>query len=279
MSVSNLDGVRVSHTLKHVIISLLMLLFSLVIMFVIEIIKHNYQIDNVFVKILEHATTALFIAGLWHGVHEFFVKEEFIAIHDRSTGRILDAVTRARKDAKLGLVEAHHDVESYSFSSLITQPARLTVVLNDGYHWVSDHVDALRKRLNDPSKATTFLLVHPESLFVAPLCEKIDGDQGDYKKKILSTVRELWKLKKHDNLRVLGHRSIVYQSIFIADSKVVVTPYYLSKEKQNPPLFVFVSDDQESFGARIIRDIDLLEKGGSDLSDRRSDPDSRPASG
>lgn len=261
------DGIRISHALKHAITSLALLLVSLVMMLTIEIFKHQMEVDNVFTKVTEHVATALFIAGVWHCLHEFFVKREFIKIHDRGIERVLDAVATARQDAAIGLISTCNDVKEFSYLPFIDHPAPLTVVLNDGGHWVSDHIDALRKRLSDPLRRTKFLLIHPESSFIEPLCSKIGWEPDEYRNKILKTVRELRSLgRTHGNIEILGHRTIVYQSLFFSHSDIVMTPYFLSSEKQTPPVLVFRDDGQDSFGAKLKRDIAALEKQSVDIS-------------
>jgi L-rhamnose mutarotase len=98
-------------------------------------------------------------------------------------------------------------------------------------------------------------------------CEwKINWEPEDYRHKILKTVREPLKQKKHANIKVLGHKAIVYQSIFLSGPQVVITPYFMSGEKQNPPVLVFRDHGQDSFAAKLERDIEVLEKSAVDIS-------------
>jgi hypothetical protein len=152
-------GARSVHSFKLAITTLALILVSLVGMLTLEVVQHSLGVKkNVFISICEHICTALFIAGVWHGVHEFFVKKNFIRINDENTDRILQEIATAKKDRKLGLVDTFHDVDAYRFSELIHHPTRLTIVLTDGYHWLSDHLESIRKRFRDTSKEPTFFL-------------------------------------------------------------------------------------------------------------------------
>lgn len=253
-------GSRTVHHVKHALVSLVLLSISLVGMLTLEILKHNYNIkEDIFLAIAEHICTATFIAGVWHGIHEFFVKRNFIRIMDENTESILKEISTAKRDRKLGLIDTYHDVDAYHFTDLVAHPTELTIVLNDGYHWLSDHIQTFRKRFADPTKKTTFVFVHPDSELVSVISRKIGWQPEEYRKKIINTIKVLTRERKADtHLNILGHFSIGYHSAFLADSKLVVTPYFFSKKKQNPPVFIFNDTERDCFVSKVKDDLEQL---------------------
>jgi hypothetical protein len=98
------------------------------------------------------------------------------------------------------------------------------------------------------------------------ICRKVGWRREEYEEKIVKSVKALLSEKQSfTKLRVMGHYSTNYHSLFLADSKLVVTPYFFSKKKQNPPVFVFTHGDHEGYVSRVIDDLDQLARESEDL--------------
>ncbi len=265
----------VKFSFKHLIAALVVMLVAVALIWWVdswsEDDKRHYAVAKV---IIDHIAAALVIAAVWHTINEFFLKRDFLKIHAEFKNDVNEKLVNmrmilsneigsARKDAKLGLIDTFHDVTAFSYSEFIAHPQELTVVLSDGYNWVSTHLDTLRARIQDPAKKTKFFLVHPESSMVQVIALKVGQDPEVYKQKIISTMKVLAaEIVDGTNLKIFGHFGIIHHALYLGD-RLAVTPYYFSRKKRNPPVFVF---EKGSYVSRVQLDLNDLERESKELS-------------
>lgn len=224
--------------------------------------------SNFFSLILNQLSTALLVGGLLSGTFELFLRQEFVDISDENTQKILDEITLARKETSLGLKEAIIDARSYDYSSLILGSDKLTIVLNDGKTWTSNNEPLLERRFEDPSKETTFILVHPDSPELKALANKVGSSEEALKAKIGETIRFLNRLKlSNTNLNIYGHSFPNPYSLFLGDDEAIITLYFHGGESRAFPLFRFQDRiDGHCFFKGLQKSTEKLKSQAGDIS-------------
>lgn len=277
--------------LKHLVAALIILVIAISILYWVDTwttdMKDKHSVAG---SVINHIAGAMIIAAIWHSINEFFLRKEFLAeikellspleselfvskseIENRISNlktELSKEIGSARKDTKLGLVDTLHDVAGYSYSDFIMHPRELTIVIRDGYSWVSMNIEALRARLSDPAKKTKVFLTHPDSEMVDIIAKRINLDPASYKSRIVQTVRVLAaEVVKDTDLVIFGHFGITHHALYLGD-RLAVTPYYLSRKKKNPPLFIFQGG---TFVSQIQKDINELELESMELYNSRSE--------
>lgn len=259
---NNASGVR--FVFKHLLASIFLAALGIIIIVLLDttfraLKEHTYYI------IFEHIATALIIAGIWHAINHLFIWKEFICIISRLINlinsdkiEIIRAINTARRDTELGLTDAYNDVGDFNFNEFILHPKELTIVLGQGFGWVPHHIDALRLRISDPQKMTKFFFIHPDSKAAELIAKKIQLEKEDYCRKAQATIQILkQEMKKDSNLLIYGHFSVPHHSVYFADkNSLVITPYFFSHSRRNPPVFVF---NKGAFVTKVKLDLETLE--------------------
>lgn len=263
----NADGVRFvyKHLIAAVILTVVGFALTVALATILKSLKEDFHILHV---IFEHLATALTIAGLWHIISEFMMKRDFIRIGNKvvqefiessrqDKAQIIQSISNARKDSKLGLIDTYHDVSAFSYSEFIAHPAELTIVLGDGYSWVSMHLDVLRDRVCDPSKTTKLFIIDPGSPAMDLVAKKMRMKADLYRDRALLTIETLRReLIPGSKFTIFGHPSIPHHAVYLGD-RLAITPYFFSTKKRSPPVFVF---EKGSYVSRVQADLSELEK-------------------
>jgi hypothetical protein len=243
----------------------------------------------------EHIATALFILGVWHSIEWLFLRREFnseviselvatknsiiseieinnqrisLLLHDlqgtvdESLTELERQIATANHDQLFGLIGTDGNANTYEMADEIRSSQNLTAVMADGQAWVSRHMDAFRQRLQVPHMTTTVILVHPESDQLDVISRKNGMSRELYKQRILWTVGQLKNIASREhNLIVRGHSLVSCHAVFITDSKVIFTPYFLSTQRRaSPVLIVQDSGEEDCFYRRMKDDVKFLEK-------------------
>jgi hypothetical protein len=275
---SNETVASVKFKFKHLVAALAVMLSAVALIWWVDSWSGDFKTEHAVAKVvIDHIAAALVIAAVWHAINEFFLKRDFLRINDDFKEEVnkklsdlkvtlSNEIGSARKDAKLGLIDTFHDVAGFSYSEFIAHPQELTILLSDGYNWVSTHIDALRARIQDPTKKTKFFLVHPDSPMVSVIALKVGEEPETYKHKIELAVNALAaEMGEGTNLKVFGHFGITHHALYLGD-RLALTPYYFSRKKRNPPVFVF---EKGSYVSRVQMDLNDLEGESKELLPNR----------
>lgn len=274
------SGVRFFY--KHLITSITLTALGIILIILLDT-TFKYLKEHAYYIIFEHIATALIIAGIWHTIYQLLIWKEFIKISENITNdfikqnnnnkeefiktvntikeEFIKTVNIAKRDAKLGLIDTYHDVSAFSFNDFILHPIELTIVLGQGYGWVTNNIESLRSRIQDPRKTTKFFFIHPDSQAAELVANKMLIDKEDYSRRAQATIQLIKKEMQSDSkVFIYGHRSVPHHAVYLGD-RLVITPYFFSHEKNNPPVFVF---EKGSFVAKVQKDLNRLE-GESDI--------------
>lgn len=275
MSVDNSpDGIRFVY--KHYIVAFVLILCGIIIIYLLHS-SHDptsSQKKSVIHLIAEHLSMALVIAGMWHAINELIIKRHMLNFISNSFSgfnekfdqmkidfgknkdEIINSISNARKDSKLGLIDTYHDVASFSFSDFISHPEELTIVLGDGMTWISNHIEPLRERLSNPTKRTKIFLMSPDSPALISVAKKMGKAVPATQERVNISIKMIEsEITNSSRIKIILHDSVPHHSIFLGD-RLLLSTYFFHKKKRNPPLFVF---EKGSFVSKVQADLNELE--------------------
>lgn len=261
---------------NHLVLSLFILVIAILLIWWL----HEWSIEakksyRVMWVVFDNMSIALIITSLWHSVNQYFLKKEFLTINSElnsdlktlfveNNSSLARQFESSRKDAMLGLIDTYHDVKDFDYSSFVSKPKNLTVVLSDGYSWISGNMESLRERLSNPHMQTNIFIVHPESTLTTIIANKIGQSEEYFKSKIYMTIKLVKdEFTNNKNIKLVGHFSITHHAIYLGDNTMAITPYYFSKRKRNPPVLVFeegtyLSRTRDDLADLLIESEDLM---------------------
>jgi len=191
------------------------------------------------------------------------------AVRESIDRNLAGSIELSRDYRRLGLVQVHGDCTALDYGPIITESRRLVAVLNDGRTWASVHRDRLRRRLVDPNKDTTFILIHPDSPMVEVLARKGSKDVETIRVRIRDTVQLLEEIKgDNTSLEILGHWLFNPYSLVIGDDTAIVAPYFISRGGRTVPAFVYRDVGPTSHFRDLLKDVERLRMDTKDISSR-----------
>lgn len=224
------------------------------------------------IALVKELSTVLLIGGTLGVLFELIQRRDFLDAIDERTAAILSKLELASQADSLGLTESRADGK-YNFREMIEESSKLVVALNDGRTWVSTHSAHLKKRLADPSKVTTFFLVHPESPMVEVLAQKEGSNPEGLRHKLSETLGMLRPLRTASTqLTIFGHFLFNPHSVFLADRYVIVTPYFHSRGRRTVPAYRFDDRGPECFFREIQDDMSILQQDARSIIDWHYQP-------
>ncbi|WP_204103628.1 MULTISPECIES: hypothetical protein [Spirulina sp. CCY15215] len=237
-------------------------------------------------------STALIISGLYTGISELVLRQDFIGIlqtfYRRIEGDRLAVIAELQasqsqefqrvydlfplKEARevTGLVALTGVEEYYDQTRWIAEAQELKVLLRDGKSWVSRYNAALKRRFQDADKTTTLLLLDPE-------CPEFDAystlaGQGTaaMQYKIASTLEYVRQMETEaTQLQVLGYAAFNTYHLVFADRKVMMTLYTSSQLRFKSPSFIFEDAGEQSYYRYLQQDFQALAKTARNIMDYR----------
>ena len=276
-----------SSTVKFRYKSIIIFLVVLLVGFILLLFSHSMNKPEAsFWKLLfEHFSTAMIVLSLTGISYEYFLRKEFVTSTTEQTTKILNSITNLGEDAteraatitdyfmghveqkELGLSHCYKEVDRFDFTDIIEDAPELTIVLNDGRTWVSNYFQRFQNRFEDKKKTTTIILMHPESDAIKLHANKVGGDHISIQMKISETIREITKANQDlVNVKILGHKFYNTLSIFLTDSNAIITPYFISKVRQTPPIFLFENAGPACFYSKLKADVSALMADAEDIS-------------
>jgi hypothetical protein len=203
--------------------------------------------------------------------YELFQRIEYVRATEESAQAILKSVERtseailerlsvADEAMRMGLSQIHPDASNFDYVPMIDNAARLTIVLNDGRTWVSHHAVKLRKRFLDPAKSTTFFFLHPDSPMQQVLARKYGSSEEILVAKLNETLVMLADMSSpHSNVEVFAHKLFNPHSVFVADSFILISPYFHSRTRRTVPALRFHDAGEGCFFREVSEDIEGLK--------------------
>lgn len=164
-----------------------------------------------------------------------------------------------------GLRQILTNSADYKFSPLLQSSNSFVAVMNDGLRWVGNHSVEIEERFDKAGTVTEFYIVNPDSDFCKALAAKTEVKLEELQNKILQTKRLIEstyeRSKKKGNLKIYHLKNYPTQSIFIADEKIVVTPYQTASGRNVIPLFEYeYNENKKSIGFHITNDVENMRK-------------------
>lgn len=147
-----------------------------------------------------------------------------------------------------GLQEIVKEAQSYSFSSIIENSKKLSIIMNDGLRWTGNNTVSLQKRLSTNNTITEMFTVDPDSDFVNCLAQKTSIDKIDVQKKIKETWKRLDEIynssDKKGQMTIFKLKTYPTKSLFISEDICIETPYQISSGRVKIPVIVYRKVDR-----------------------------------
>lgn len=237
--------------MKHYIV---FSLFAILGLFLIWVEAAN-ELSPVFEAMTRVVGTTFLITGAMSVAQQ--------ALTDEENFRRLKALFKVHESIeKSGLVEIKPDFRDYCFKQLIAESKELFVLLQNGRSWLRLYEPEVYSRLERSDYCTTFLFVDPDGEYLDCLASKTETTSSRLSQKIKSTVQSLQMAyegsSKAGKLKIYYLPNDLPQSIFLTDSKLVITPYFVSSGKRRTPLFIYEDSGSLGFFGAIRDDIDKL---------------------
>lgn len=164
-----------------------------------------------------------------------------------------------------GLRQILTNSADYRFSPLLNSSTNFIAIMNDGLRWAGNYSVDLEQRFNRDGTTTEFYLVDPDSEFCKALAAKTDVNLIDLQNKIKqakSLIETTYdRTSKKGILKIYYLKNYPTQSIFLTETKVVVTPYQTASGRNVIPLFEYeYTDNKRSIGYHISTDVENIRR-------------------
>lgn len=171
-----------------------------------------------------------------------------------------------------GLIEVLVDSKTHNYAPMITESTSLTIILNDGFRWLSTYSVEFTKRFSRSSSITEIFLVDPNGQFLPALAHKTDLLPQDLGKKIQQSVDFVMRTyngsDKSGALKIYYLKNYPTQSIFCTEREVLITPYQTSSGRRTVPLYIYQNTKKEiCVATEIIKDIEALRRESTTVFD------------
>lgn len=233
------------------------------------VFKHYFSDVSPAILYFDDLAGVFLVSGLLSFLFKTFVDKENEQ-NLRRLFRIHDSVD------ELGLVEVMPGSQGYDFTEMIEKSTNLSVVINDGKHWIGNNTVALRDRF---SKAgiTEIFTVDPESSFVSTLADKVSLKEDELKKKI----HDSWKLLKDTyneserigTFRIYRLGTYPTRTIYMTEETLIETPYQVASGRVNIPLYIFRNVPRDdSLYAFAKRDLEFIREEAKLVEEFKGNP-------
>ena len=221
--------------------------------------------------LMNQLSTALLVGGIWTGIYEFFMRNDFVRMNTEQTAAVLDRIRLSEGGESIGLTDVYPDSSIFDFDSLLRDPPTLTILLNDGRTWVSTHSERLRARFSNPALRTTIFLLHPDSPMLQVLARKVGSSQESLRSKIAESIHMLKSLRSESTqLEILGHHLFNPHALFLSPDAAALTPYFAARGRRTVPLMRFRDNSPASFVHKLRDDMIDLRNDSESIIDYAS---------
>lgn len=269
-------------------------LFSLGLIFLVISLIPQVAANPFFASLFGQLSTALIISGLYTGISEFVLRQDFIGIlqsyyrstqsdrdeiinqlqssHSQDIQKICDLLPLQQTQEKTGLITLTGAEEYYDIENWIEQSETFIILFRDGKSWVSRHRKALKQRFQDSQKETIFILLDPEDSEFEQYAALTYQEPEALRYKISATVEYLKQLTTEStNLKILGHKTLNTYHAIVADSRVLVTLYPCSGIRFKPPSFIFEDVGEQGYYHYLKQDLEALMETTRDISEYKKE--------
>lgn len=249
--------------LKNIIISLVFVVVGLVLFLL------STQNSGIIYSILAQFGSIIMITATWNVIYDMKLRSQFVEIISSHTEKISEKIDLAKQEKDFGLVAIYSKSDGYNFYDFLTENKELVVLLNEGRTWISNHTPKIEERLKKTSFKTTFVVTHPDSSMVAVLAAKQELTAHGITGKVKEFVSSVKAIKGYDKdrIKILGHRYYNPHSVFLGDTRAIITPYHASRGRRYVPLYIFEDCGESSYFQSVKLDMDYLIKDAEDISE------------
>lgn len=247
------------YRLKNIVLALTFLVVGIGITFFATLLENsNLWFSNADSWLLSIGQ-AILIGGMLNLAYEVYLREDIIYMNDLSSDRVINVIKIDKNISHLGLVNVFPDSRRINFSKFLLNSKEITLLLNDGRTWFSNHEADLEKRIKNPELTTNVILVHPESEFVPVLADKVDTSSDRLKDKIEESVEMLKRLITSDSrLKIYGHLAPTTGSIFISEEYAYLCPYPMARKADAIPTYLYKISNEDCYYNTLKRDTDEI---------------------
>lgn len=161
---------------------------------------------------------------------------------------------------ELGLRAITVHSNSTDHSAVLNSPGPVTIVLNDGYHFVPKYAPILESRIRR-GEQTRVLLVHPTSRNLELIARKSNKGVAQQRADILASVARLKSLRRpgasQGLLQCRGHEYINAYTASLSTSLAIVSLYF-TRVRSNELTTFLLEPSHNGLHARYAEDIDQL---------------------
>jgi len=254
---------------EKVTLKIKLIILSLIVIGLLILIISITSFEGGFWKtFLNTISTALIVSGVWTSINQYFLRKDFISLHNSHTDRIIEKIDFSRVSREIGINRLFSTADKYDYKNLILNSEKLTIVLNDGRTWLNWNLESMQARFNDETKETVFIFLHPNSDFLEIMAHKVSSTRDVLKTKVVETIKMLNSIKtEKTNLAIFGHHFYNSHSVFLTEDIAVMTPYTISRARKVPIVFEFLENtDLNCYYNKIKDDIHVLLQDSEDIS-------------
>ena len=248
--------------LKYTLSWLAMVTTGMLFIWLSTVSETNPQLRlNLFIQAIG---VAFLISGAWTAVQEYLVRKDVEKQNQTLVERVEQLYDRGTELERIGLVWVLDKSTSFNYSELIETSEEFTFVLNDGLTWIGHYMDSIKRRLDKRHTSTRFIVVHPDSDYVADLANRTGIDQVYQREKILEACNKLIREYEYSSegsrgtLEIYGHQLPNVLATYMTNKLLLIEPYFYSVGRNTPPLFAIEPRTGDSYFARAKRDLDSL---------------------
>ena len=254
----SLEAVRKTYRLKYIIVflSLVVICLALIVLVAILLPANSFGRD-----VAMTIVSSIMVASILASIYEYFLREDIMKMNDASSDRVIEKISVENFSRDIGLSGVYSNANSYDYSDFITNSPSITIVLNDGRTWVSNHESDIEDRLKNIGLKTRVVLINPDSPFLESLALKIGTNKPSLSEKIKETTKTLIShCEDGTELMIYYHDFPTSFSLFMCEESARVVTYPIARKADKVPLVVFKKGDAGTYFYSIERDIETLIK-------------------
>lgn len=252
----SLESARKTYRLKHIIVFLCLLIGCLgLIVAATSFLAPSSFWHDIAMALISSLTVAS-ILGL---IYEYFLREDIMKMNDASSEKVIEKISVEYISQKLGLSGIFQNANTYEYSDFLLGAKCITVLMNDGRTWVSNHESDIEDRLNMSGFKTRFLLINPESPFLPALALKIGTTEMALAQKIRETTDTLIShCGDNADLEIYYHNFPTSFCLYMCGEYARLVTYPMARKADKVPLFEFRKADEGGYYQSIERDVEAL---------------------
>uniref|UniRef100_UPI003BAB0DE2 hypothetical protein n=1 Tax=Stappia sp. TaxID=1870903 RepID=UPI003BAB0DE2 len=254
----SLEIARKTYRLKYVIVFLFLTIVCLALIVSIALFLPANSFGRDVAMAMVSSVTVASILGL---VYEYFLREDIMKMNDASSDRVIEKICVENFSREIGLSGVFANANAFNYSNFLLHSKSITIVMNDGRTWVSNHESDIEDRLKRKGFKTRFVLINPDSPFLESLALKIGTTKKALAEKIRETTETLLShCEEGSDLTIYYHKFPTTFSLYMCDERARLVTYPMARKADKVPLVVFKKGNEEAYYHSIERDVAALIK-------------------